>query len=284
MSMKASMHSGRTGSARHNDRSFLTGKTSAEQAEIAPHIELDMMEQNSFFVVTGNKDDMEHAELQTYRNMFHKALEATNRRYTAQGHKERCRTVEDLYRAPQTRPEEVILQVGNADKHISAKKLKSCFVDYVNRLGKWNAEHGKPMQLLSAALHADETTPHVHMRRVWSYTDRDGNRRIGQSKALEAAGVPLPHPDRPAGRYNNRKMTFDEMARQMWIETCRDHGIEIDAVPAQRVQHKDKQAYMAGQITDLQRKLDKYEQLEARHPDEFARMRRQDRRRSRFDR
>ena len=79
-------------------------------------------------------------------------------------------------------------------------------------------------------------------------------------------------------------MVFDEMARQMWIETCRDHGIEIDDVPAQKVRHKDKQEFLTSKIDKLQTELDKYHLLEARHPDEFARMRRQDRRRSRFDR
>ena len=31
--MKASMHSGRTGNAKHNDRSFLSGKTEQERLE-----------------------------------------------------------------------------------------------------------------------------------------------------------------------------------------------------------------------------------------------------------
>ena len=284
VSMKASLHSGRQGSAKHNDRSFLRGLTSGEQEEIAPHIDADMTNQNSAYVPIGDKSNIEQAELRAYKNLFHKAVDATNRRYKAQGHPERCRTTEDLYRAPQTRPEEVILQIGNADSHVSAKKLKSCYVDYINRLGDWNAKHGKPMRILSAVLHVDETTPHVHLRRVWVYTDKDGNRRIGQNKALEAAGVQLPHPDKPVGRFNNRKMSFDREARKLWIQVCRDHGIEIDDMPVQGVRHKDKQAYMAGQIAELQRKLDKYEQLERNHPKEFVHMRQRDRGMTRFER
>lgn len=284
MSMKASLHSGRNGSAKHNDRSFLTGKTSAEKAEIAPHINLDMTEQNSSFVAIGSKNNIEQAELHAYKNMFHKSLEATNKRYIAQGHKERCRTIEDLYKAPQTRPEEVILQVGNATRHISANELKSCYVDYINRLGRWNAEHGKPMRLLSAVLHADETTPHVHVRRVWVYTDKDGNKRIGQGKALEAAGIPLPHPDRPAGRYNNRKMEFDRMARALWIQTCRDHGIEIDDLPVHGVRHKDKQEFLTSEISKLQTELDKYRHLEEQYPEDFKHMRQRERRKTSFER
>ena len=44
--MKASMHSGRKGSAKHNDRSFLQGKSKEQQEEIAPHIDLDRTGQN----------------------------------------------------------------------------------------------------------------------------------------------------------------------------------------------------------------------------------------------
>ena len=30
-----------------------------------------------------------------------------------------------------------------------------------------------------------------------------------QEKALEELGIPLPNPDKPKGRHNNRKQTFD---------------------------------------------------------------------------
>lgn len=282
--MKASMHSGRQGSAKHNDRSFLAGLTAAEQAEIAPHIDPDKTQYNHGYVAGGNLDNIEAAELRAYRNLFCKAVEATNKRYIAQGHKERCKTTEDLYRAPQTRPEEVILQIGSIDSHVSADELKSCYADYIDRLGKWNHRHGRPMRVLSAVLHTDEATPHIHLRRVWVYTDKDGNRRIGQNRALQAAGVPLPYPDKPEGRYNNRKMAFDRMARQLWIQVCRDHGIEIDDVPARKVRHKDKQEFLTSKIAELQHKLDKYEQLERNHPKEFARIHQRDRGMTRFER
>lgn len=281
--MKASMHSGRQGSAKHNDRSFLAGLTAAEQAEIAPHIDPDKTQYNHGYVAGGSLDDIEAAELRAYKNLFHKAVEATNKRYVAQGHKERCKTTEDLYRAPQTRPEEVILQIGSVDSHVSVDELKSCYTDYIDRLGKWNHRHGRPMRVLSAVLHTDEATPHIHLRRVWVYTDKDGNRRIGQNRALEAAGVPLPRPDEPTGRYNNRKMVFDKAARKLWIRVCRDHGIEIDDVPVRGVRHKDKQEFLASKIDKLQTELDKYHQLEERYPGEFARMRRRDRGMTRFD-
>ena len=65
------------------------------------------------------------------------------------------------------------------------------------------------------AYHFDEATPHAHLRRVWKYTDRRGYVRIGQDKALRRAGVELPYPGKPEGRYNNSKVMFDAMAREM---------------------------------------------------------------------
>lgn len=279
--MKASMHNGRCGSARHNDRSFLRGR---DAQEVAPHIDTDRTADNSVHTVGKNKHNLEHDEMTVYRNLFSDALQAVNSRYIKQGHSERCKTIEDLYRGRQTRPEEVIYQIGNADASVSADMLQACYVDYMHRLSDWNKAHGSPMIFLNYAVHVDETTAHVHSRRIWVYRDKEGHCRLGQNRALKVAGVPLPHPDKPEGRYNNRKMQFDRMARQMWIETCRDHGIEIDDVPAQRVQHKDKQEYMASKIADLQHKLDKYEQLERNHPKEFARMRQRDRGMTRFER
>ena len=67
----------------------------------------------------------------------------------------------------------------------------------------------KPMQILNMAIHHDEQGGlHAHIRRVWNTTDKDGNLTLGQNKALEAAGVELPEPDKKVSRYNNRKMTF----------------------------------------------------------------------------
>ena len=48
------------------------------------------------------------------------------------------------------------------------------------------------------ALHVDEEgAPHIHMRRAWIYRDENGIESIAQSKTLQAAGIPLPHPEQP---------------------------------------------------------------------------------------
>lgn len=43
---------------------------------------------------------------------------------------------------------------------------------------------------------------------------------------------PLPEPEKPRGRHNNRKMTFDKICRELLFEICREHGLEIEEEPA----------------------------------------------------
>lgn len=52
-----------------------------------------------------------------------------------------------------------------------------------------------------------------------------------QEKALEELGIPLPDPEKPKGRRNNRKLTYDAMCRDMLLAICKRYGIEVDEVP-----------------------------------------------------
>ena len=52
-----------------------------------------------------------------------------------------------------------------------------------------------------------------------------------QEKALEQLGIPLPNPDRPKGKNNNRKQTFDAICRTMLFDICRKHGLDLDREP-----------------------------------------------------
>lgn len=253
--MRVSQHSGRSGSAAHNDRSFLRDKGVQEVREIAPHIRADAMQENTVWSAGGEGDFREH-EIAFYRERYSAAVEATNARYRAQGHPERCRTIEKLYTGAQTRPEEMILQIGNRDDSADPRDFENAVQEYLRRLDEWNEAHGGHMHILNYAIHQDETSPHVHIRRVWDYEDKDGVVRLGQNKALQAAGVDLPHPEKPEGRYNNRKITFDAMSRGMWQEIARSFGYEIETEPRPDLRHKDKAEFVAGQ---LQQEIDKRE-------------------------
>ena len=74
-------------------------------------------------------------------------------------------------------------------------------------------------------------TPHIHERHVFDCENKYGEIAPQQEKALDALGFELPKPDKPFGRYNNRKITFDAVCRTMLFEIAKRHGLELDEVP-----------------------------------------------------
>lgn len=246
--LRVSQHSGRQGSAKHNDRSFLAGRSEAWRQEHAPHIDPERTDDNVVWTWDG-QTDVETSERAWYAQEYQRAQETTNQRYVREGHADRCKSTDQLYEGRLTRPEELILQVGKQTDNISPADLAQAVDRYLDRLDAWDTDHGGHMHILSIALHVDESSPHLHIRRVWDYTDRDGLTRLGQAKALEAAGVPLPDPSKPVGRYNNRKMSFDSLARGWWQEACRAQGWEIETEARPDMRHKEKRDYIYDQMT-----------------------------------
>lgn len=245
--LRVSQHSGRSGSAKHNDRSFMKERSDAWRQEHAPHIDTDRTADNVVWTWDGQMD-MEASERAWYAQEYQQAQEATNARYTREGHSDRCKSTDQLYEGRLTRPEEMILQVGTQADGIDPAEFAQAVDRYLDKLDEWDTTHGGHMHILSIALHVDEASPHLHIRRVWDYTDRDSLTRLGQAKALEAAGVPLPDPSKPVGRYNNRKQTFDAMARGWWQECCREQGWDIETEARPDMRHKSKADYIRDQI------------------------------------
>ena len=223
--MRVTMHNGRSGLARHNDRDFAT-----EQAE---HIDASRSSRNKYWQMPKYQGmSFTEMELKFYEDTFSEGLEARNKRYLEQRHPERCKSVESLLHGAKTRPEEEILAVGNRHDGVSAEDFAACVNDYVMKLEKWNAEHGKPFRSLNIAVHADERGAcHAHWRRVWVARDKDGHLMPNQAKALQRAGVERPNSSAKEGRRNNRKISFDRMARAMWQEVCKKHGFQIETDP-----------------------------------------------------
>lgn len=261
--LRVSQHSGRSGSAKHNDRSFMKERSDAWRQEHAPHIDTDRTAGNQTWTWDG-ETDFEVSERAWYTEVYQQAQEQTNARYRREGHADRCKTTDQLYEGRLTRPEEMILQVGKQTDGIDPACFKKAVDSYIDRLEAWNEATGGHMHILSIAMHVDEASPHLHIRRVWDYQDKDGLCRLGQAKALQAAGVPLPDPTKPTGRYNNRKMSFDSMARGWWQECCREQGWDIETEARPDMRHKSKQDYirdqMATEIDGLTAEIDRNRQ------------------------
>lgn len=226
--MRATIHNGRTNrlgafTPKHNDRNF--------NIKNAEHIDPERVKNNRYWNWTGKEITFEDAEIAFYEKHISAHLEAQNARYRAQRHAERAKTMDEYRKSPQTCPEEVILMIGKAGDTIPADMMARIIQEQIN----WEQKQFPGLKVLDVALHMDEQgAPHIHERRAWVYTDKDGNTAISQNKSLEQMGVELPNPDRPRGRFNNRKQTFSKRCREHLLQICREHGLEIEEIPQEK--------------------------------------------------
>ena len=229
--MRATTHNGRAGkdgvyNTRHNDRNFDTSH--------AEHIDPERAGGNIYWNWTGNPAiSFEDAEKAFYNSKCRGHLREQNKRYEQQRHPERVRSMDEYRGARQTCPEEMILMVGDKDSHTDPATLWEICKEFKN----WQEQTFPGLKVLDMALHTDEQgAPHVHARQVWLYRDKQGLQAVGQDKCLQAAGIPLPHPEQPRTRYNNRKQTASKMMREQFFQICRAYGLELETQPRERSQ------------------------------------------------
>lgn len=241
--MRATIHNGRTSNLgaftpKHNDRNF--------NINHAEHINPERVKLNRYWNWTGNPETtFEATEIAFYEKHISAHLEAQNARYRAQRHAERAKTMDEYRKSPQTCPEEVILQIGKMGDTIPADMMARIIQEQIN----WEQKQFPGVMVLDVALHMDEQgAPHIHERRAWVYTDKDGNTAISQNKSLEQMGVELPNPNKPRSRFNNRKMTFSRMCREHLLQICREHGLEIEEIPQEKSKSgRTLEDYQAGE-------------------------------------
>lgn len=241
--MRATIHNGRTSNLgaftpKHNDRNF--------NINHAEHINPERVKLNRYWNWTGNPETtFEAAEVAFYEKHISAHLEAQNARYRAQRHAERAKTMDEYRKSPQTCPEEVILQIGKLGDTIPADMMARIIQEQIN----WEQQTFPGVRVLDVALHMDEQgAPHIHERRAWVYTDKDDNLAISQNKSLEQMGVELPNPDRPRGRFNNRKQVFSRMCREHLLQICKEHGLEIEEIPQEKSKSgRTLEDYQAGE-------------------------------------
>lgn len=246
--MRMTIHNARasklgTFTPRHNDRNF--------DISHAEHIDPERTGENIYWNWTGESNiSFEDAEKLFYEQHCRTHLDAKNARYVAQRHPERVRTMDEYRRNPRTCPEETILMIGNKDEYIPPQTLRAI----CERLKDWEEKSIPGLTVLNLALHVDEQgAPHIHMRRAWIYRDENGTESISQGKTLEKAGIPLPHPDKPQGRNNNRKQTFSKQERQALYEICRGYGLEnlLEMQPREKSKSgRELEDYKAGKAEE----------------------------------
>lgn len=236
--MKLTRHNGRSGkngpyNPRHNDRRF--------DVENSEHIAAERVVQNIYWdcyrgVTTmqtrgeGETPDFsfEQIEHAYYLEHYGDFVDAQNARNEQARHPERNRTIEKLLKDKKTCPEETIFQIGTIEESVSPETLVLVVGEFYQEFEK---RFGSHVHILDWALHLDEGTPHIHERHVFDCENQYGELCPQQEKALEALDVPLPNPDKPKGRHNNRKQTFDAICRELLFEIAQKHGLHLDHEP-----------------------------------------------------
>ena len=236
--MKLTRHNGRSGkngtyNPRHNDRRFNVENSEHIDAERAKkNVYWDCYRGVTFF--ESRKSDEEHdfsfeeVERIYYNEHYSDHVEAQNARNEKTRHIERNRTVEDLLKNKKTCPEETIYQIGNIEETVSPEELLIVVGTFFGELEK---RYGEYFHILDWALHVDEGTPHIHERHVFDCENKYGEICPQQEKALEKMGIPLPEPDKPKGKANNRKKTFDAMCRELLLDICDNRKLYLDKEP-----------------------------------------------------
>ena len=266
--MKLTRHNGRSGkhgtyNPRHNDRRF--------DVENSEHIDAERARQNVYwdcyrgfttheFRENPEQPDFSFEEIERmyYTEHYSDHVEAQNARNEKTRHTERNRTVEDLLKNNKTCPEETLYQIGTMEHSVPPETLFQIVTEFQK---EFDRRFGSHVHIIDWALHLDEATPHIHERHVFDCENRYGEQCPQQEKALEELGVPLPKPDKPKGRNNNRKQTFDAICRTLLFDICRRHGFHLEQEPSYGGrEYLEKQDYILmkqkEQLTAQEQKLE----------------------------
>ena len=248
--MKATRHNGRAGKhgvydPKHNDRRF--------DVENSEHINPEMTKYNVYWdcyqgYSLPNEEDRRaqftftEIEKAFYVKNYSDHVDGQNERNRKSRHTDRNKTIDGMLGNSKTCPEETLLQLGNIDGAVTPDVLARVSAEYFE---EFNKRYGSHVHILDWALHLDETTPHIHERHVFDAVNQYGELCPQQEKALEELGIQLPDPGKKKGKFNNRKMSFDEECRKLFISICQKHGLEIDVEPVYGgVSYLEKQDYI----------------------------------------
>lgn len=216
---RTSTHRGKVGNAKHNEHRFYD----EENIDTTLHSFIHQKENESW--------DLTFDELKFYER-YAPSLAEQNEKYLQQRQYKRVKTLENFYNSKRYKPTEEIIQYGHAGGEVPDRDTyEKMTKEYARRKNEWSKQHGNHLHVLDYANHYDEATPHTHLREIWDYADDEGILRVSQEEAMKRAGLTLPDPSKPEGRYNNRSMTYTKMCREMWQDICEEFGFEVERTP-----------------------------------------------------
>lgn len=249
--MKATLHIGK-GSADHNDLSYDKNKNDSIIYPNQPNIiykrsvVYDEEKQKNvlrYVSVQEGHHILKQHEKSYYEQTFRDSLDAKNQRYIKQGHKERCKSMNQVYNNAKTEPTEMILQIGNRDNpFLDASKFHNTIRDFTKELRNKYPN----MHVLDFAIHQQEEALHCHLRYVLVAKDKEGNLEPNKTAAYKEMGIERPDMTKKVDRYNNPEITFTNTLREQWCNCIERNNpeIEIDReVKTPGISHMDTHTY-----------------------------------------
>lgn len=258
--MRGTRHNGRSGvngiyNPKHNDREFDVDNAVDINEEMTPY----NIYWNCYQGFTFHKDKSDdwmafsEVELRFYKEYFSDWLDTQNERHIKGGHRKRVKTMENILASKRWCPEETIYQIGNIEGTIDYNDLATIVAETMKKI---NERFGNYVKTMDWGLHVDEKTPHIHERHVFFAPDEYGFKMPQQEEACRMMGLALPDDEDEKGRYNNRKMTFDAQCRSIFLETCKEHGIELEVEPIYGgKKYQEKTEFINSQINMKNQKL-----------------------------
>lgn len=228
-------------SGKHNDRNF--------NLDHASHIAQDRCRENKYYTYNGETEQKFcNIEQAYYQEHFAGYLEKKNQKRKAINHKERIQKMSDYYKSRNSRPEDMLIQIGDMNDHVSGEQLWAVANLYRQRFDEAYGEHCK---ILTMALHMDEATPHIHIRRVWQAEDEKGDLCVSQHRGLSALGFVEENTEKDIGKYNNAKKTFSRTDRTILRNVCEELGIDIEPDRGIPSEHLDTIQYKLKKDTEV---------------------------------
>ena len=249
--MRASFRIGE-GHPSHNDNTF-----SGERGSKQQHPELES--RNVYFAfedgrpvrVSGLNGLLYEREADWVRSTWGAALEARNAMYYNKGKAGSCKTFEE-YREANVR--EIILQIGDASnrgEEVHDDDLQEVALEYARKLSA-RSDNAR-VDVLSLAIHKDETSVHAHLRFAASIKDKNGRWKADRTGAFRELGyedVPFEEATdeeklacfgrtadkhKPSdctrttwNRLHNPTVAFTDAQREVWYDVVEAAGFSIE--------------------------------------------------------
>lgn len=168
--------------------------------------------------------DFTKSELEFYKTHYGKYLHEANARAKDNRHPERVKSLKEFYQSDRYKPHEMIIQIGNQD---NGSVPCNALWNVCERLR--DQIESKHVHVLNMALHAHETTPHVHLRYVVDDINKHNELMPLLESGLSNSGFKRPDTSKKTSRYNCALSTFTRFCRDTVANICRNElNIAID--------------------------------------------------------